>query len=144
MRNCLEENDHFTPSGVMEGIVIQRSNPIQTSRNLVGLSVEPIMDQVPINWNGIIARIVGVPGEPPSNSKWISFVVEKFHRVLHLLPQLEPDGYQGPAGWNMFTYNSKWNFGLTSGEKFRPRMIGWNHEDRYEPVQGSHREVYPE
>lgn len=48
--------------------------------------------------------------EPPSNSKWISFVVEKFHRVLHLLPQLEPDGYQGPAGWNMFTYHSKWIF----------------------------------
>jgi hypothetical protein len=61
--------------------------------------------------------------EPPSNSKWISFVVEKFHRVLHLLPQLEPDGYQGPAGWNMFTYHSKWNFGLTSGAKPHGRMV---------------------
>ena len=102
--------DRFTPSGVMEGIVIQRSNPTPTSPDQVGLGVEPIMDQVPINLNGIIARIVGVAGEPPSNSKWISFVVEKFHHVLHLLPQLEPDGYQGPAGWNMFTCHSKWIF----------------------------------
>jgi hypothetical protein len=63
MRNFLEENDHFTPSGVMEGIVIQRSNPTPTSPDQVGLGVEPIMDQVPINLNGIIARIVGVTGE---------------------------------------------------------------------------------
>ena len=120
MRNFLMVKSSYIPSGVMVGTVVKKSNLIQTSHNPVGLGAEPIMDQVPINWNGIIARIVGVPGESPSNSKWISFVVEKFHHVLHFFSQLESHGYQGPAGWCLFTCHSKWNFGLI---KSRGKMV---------------------